>query len=311
MNAMATMSVKDMSSKINVENAVVFSDIIGREFRNEDVNELIRLQDSISDAMLIEAAVKTIVLQDKVVFNHLFSVCKDSIVPSKAIKRIIGYAIEESKLPLDSIESLYSIRDNIINAFYKYPEWNHRWSMETRLNRIASFNAYLDVIKKKRSSVAITNTQYKIISRIVSGIQLSKVYSKYFNSTENSMRLECNFHATKMVNDLTFLGIIDILVQVEGKNGMIVQPILIKTIDALQKSFASRAVIGKYDLQAAYYRDLLKNSFPNAHIMPIQFLVDSIKKPGNPLLYTMSEEYLKKRNSYKTLDNYMKEGKYE
>ena len=88
-----------------------------------------------------------------------------------------------------------------------------------------------------------------------------------------------------------------------------IQPIDIKTMGDYTINFPKSLRQRRYDIQAAFYVEALKSKgvYATYEILPFKFIVESTIDPGNPLVFTCSQELLNigkfGRPAYKIIGN--------
>jgi len=229
---------------------------------------------------LIGDAVDILLTQGEDVFESLFYVSKVD-KPSDTIMNIVNYVFIRDKSKFNNTQSL------ILEACRVY-NYQSNWKDETRLFKILELGeVYWVELLKCQGRTMIDSEQYLTITKVVESLKNHKFTREIFQQ-ESLNQLAIYFE----IDGIDCKALLDrVNIDHVAKT---LQPIDIKTIGDYTKSFKFNAQRFRYDIQAAWYTEALKQwqrfNYPDYWILPFQFVVESTKYPGFcPLVFTCSD----------------------
>ena len=166
------------------------------------------------------------------------------------------------------------------------------WKTETRVAKIVEAWEYWEDLKAAEGKVVLSQEENDLISQIVMSIRTNPTTSKYFETSKDVEILD------QLAIYFSYCGIdckalLDRVI-VDHKNKTI-QPIDFKTMGDQTIYFPKSLRQRRYDIQAAFYTEALKSKkeYETYKILPFKFIVESTINPGNPLVFTCSQELLR------------------
>lgn len=227
-------------------------------------------------------------------FNQKFHISNLQNKPSDTIKSIVNQVYDEAMqmytLEIRSIsDSLY--RDLIIEACDSH-NYQPNWKIETRIAKVVEAWEYWEDLKQAEGKVVLSQEENDLISQIVMSIRTNPTTSKYFETNKDVEILD-QLSIYFSYCDIDCKALLDRVI-VDHKNKTI-QPIDFKTMGDQTIYFPKSLRQRKYDIQAAFYTEALKSKkeYETYKILPFKFIVESTINPGNPLVFTCSQELLR------------------
>ena len=231
-------------------------------------------------------------------FNQKFHISNLQNKPSDTIKSIVNQVYDEQKA--------FNLRnptfDQTIGVLQDYPgyillacndhNYQPNWKTETRVAKIVEAWEYWEDLKAAEGKVVLSQEENDLISQIVMSIRTNPTTSKYFETSKDVEILD------QLAIYFSYCGIdckalLDRVI-VDHKNKTI-QPIDFKTMGDQTIYFPKSLRQRRYDIQAAFYTEALKSKkeYETYKILPFKFIVESTINPGNPLVFTCSQELLR------------------
>lgn len=229
-------------------------------------------------------------LVDMLITRDISDVYEDYFIDTlekKPSKRLMSIA--HRVYDADPYLSLEDSDNNILIAC-KEQDYLQTWGEEAILNHIKKGIVcnYHEALILSNDKITVSREEFELSQIIAENIKGGEYTKKYFiiNEEENK-----DIEYQKIVQftwkETLIKGLLDMVIF--DHDNMTIQPIDIKTIGAAVLEFRNR-VNRRYDIQAATYSQGLKENYPKYEILPFKFIVESTKRPGIPLVFTMTPE---------------------
>lgn len=223
--------------------------------------------------------------------------------PSGVVKSIIQQVKDklDEQQPFSVIYSDITMYPELILEACENHNYYSNLSNSVKVLKISSYNDYFRVLVNAIDKVILSVEEKTLIDNIVMSIRTNEATSKYFLSgiygSYNLFQVPIYF----TYEDVECKALLDMVV-VDTMN-MTMQPIDIKTLGYDTLKFHNSLIKRRYDIQAAFYTEALKQEYPGYTILPFKFIVESTVRPGTPLIYTCTEDLLEvgkygKKESY-------------
>lgn len=177
--------------------------------------------------------------------------------------------------------------EEIITTNIDKLSYQKNWNTDTKINYLLNkCNAihYFDMVLKAKNKQIISEEEISI-SKIVSNNLLNHPHtSQYFMAKEYESQklLTGQWGRFKIYGTLDRYNI--------DTWSKIITPFDIKTTSDYTTNFHKSFKRFKYYYQSVIYTELLKQNYPDYQIDTFKFLVESVKYPGLPLVYSLNEE---------------------
>ena len=230
-------------------------------------------------------------------FNQKFHISNLQNKPSDTIKSIVNQVFDEVKAFNNRNPNL----DQTIGNIQEYPEYillgcnDHeyqmRWNEDTRINKVVEAWEYWEDLKQAIGKQVLSQEENDLISQIVMSIRTNPTTSKYFETSRDVEILD-QLAIYFPYNNIDCKALLDRVI-IDHKNKT-VQPIDFKTMGDQTIYFPKSLRQRRYDIQNAFYTEALKSKkvYDTYEILPFKFIVESTVNPGNPLVFTCSDELL-------------------
>lgn len=241
---------------------------------------------------VIGSAVDCLLTRGARVFNEEYHVSDLENKPSDTVKSIINQVFDIVK------ESLFSSNDSI-GTIQNYPsvildccnthEYYNNLKDNTRIAKVCESWEYWEDLKEALGKTVLSVEESAVIYNTVKSLNSNEVTGSY---------LKENTHETKLFqvplhfeyNGINCKALLDLVIF--NHHNKTIQPIDIKTIGDSCLNFPKSLRQRRYDIQAAFYTAGLQARYPECEILPFKFIVESTTEPGNPLVFTCSEDLL-------------------
>lgn len=198
---------------------------------------------------------------------------------------------------------------DIISKVTEELKWQPTWKPETRLTKMAVIGElYFEELKSSVGKTIIPNETFTLIELAVNSLRQNPRTKKFFDreSFINDKNVDIYYQLPIYfsIDGINCKALLDFFLVVKNSNGEViyVQPFDIKTKSGYTIDFPTSVKSFRYDIQAAWYTDGLKNptakfpkGFPDMkHVVmrPFTFVVDSSTEPGKPLLFQSQHDLL-------------------
>ena len=227
-------------------------------------------------------------------FNQKFHISNLQNKPSDTIKSIVNQVYDLVKEEVGSLAGKGLLRDHTSKIIDSCNDHNYQpnWKTETRIAKVVEAWEYWEDLKAAEGKVVLSQEENDLISQIVMSIRTNPTTSKYFETSKDVEILD------QLAIYFSYCGIdckalLDRVI-VDHKNKTI-QPIDFKTMGDQTIYFPKSLRQRRYDIQAAFYTEALKSKkeYETYKILPFKFIVESTINPGNPLVFTCSQELLR------------------
>ena len=228
-------------------------------------------------------------------FNQKFHISNLQNKPSDTIKSIVNQVYDRVKETYPNIETIQNYNNAILDACNDH-NYQPNWKTETRIAKIIEAWEYWEDLKQAEGKVVLSQEENDLISQIVMSIRTNPTTSKYFETSKDVEILD-QLAIYFSYCDIDCKALLDRVI-VDHKNKTI-QPIDFKTMGDQTLYFPKSLRQRRYDIQAAFYTEALyyfkerdEPNWKDYKILPFKFIVESTINPGNPLVFTCSDELL-------------------
>lgn len=227
-------------------------------------------------------------------FNQKFHISNLQNKPSDTIKSIVNQVYDLVKEEVRSLADKGLLRNHTSKIIDSCNDHNYQpnWKTETRVAKVVEAWEYWEDLKAAEGKVVLSQEENDLISQIVMSIRTNPTTSKYFETSKDVEILD------QLAIYFSYCGIdckalLDRVI-LDPVNETI-QPIDFKTMGDQTIYFPKSLRQRRYDIQAAFYTEALKSKkeYETYKILPFKFIVESTINPGNPLVFTCSQELLR------------------
>ena len=227
-------------------------------------------------------------------FNQKFHISNLQNKPSDTIKSIVNQVYDLVKEEVGELADKGVLRDHTSKILDSCNDHNYQpnWKTETRIAKIVEAWEYWEDLKAAEGKVVLSQEENDLISQIVMSIRTNPATSKYFERDTNFVEILDQYSIYFNYEGIECKALLDRII-VDHKNKTI-QPIDFKTMGDQTLYFPKSLRQRRYDIQAAFYTEALKSKkvYETYTILPFKFIVESTVNPGNPLVFTCSDELL-------------------
>lgn len=235
---------------------------------------------------IVGSAVDYCLTQPTAEFSDVYHISTLENKPSDTIKSIINMVFDKAVEIFEGEVGLISDHYSLILNSCEEHSYQVRWNDDTRVNKVAEHYEYWEDLKAARGKIVLSQEEATLIDSIVMSLRSNEVTSQYF--TAEGVEFQKEIHFT--VKDIDCKALLDIII-VDDKSKTI-QPIDLKTIGDYVTNFPKSLRRRRYDIQAAFYTEALKQEYPGYRILPFKFIVESTTNVGSPLVFTCSNDIL-------------------
>ena len=225
-------------------------------------------------------------------FNQKFHISNLQNKPSDTIKSIVNQVYDHVKeIHGREILTIDRYPDAILDSCNDH-NYQSNWKTETRVAKVVEAWEYWEDLKAAEGKVVLSQEENDLISQIVMSIRTNPTTSKYFERDTNFVEILDQYSIYFNYEGIECKALLDRII-VDHKNKTI-QPIDFKTMGDQTLYFPKSLRQRRYDIQAAFYTEALKSKkvYETYEILPFKFIVESTINPGNPLVFTCSDELL-------------------
>ena len=227
-------------------------------------------------------------------FNQKFHISNLQNKPSDTIKSIVNQVYDLVKEEVGELADKGVLRDHTSKILDSCNDHNYQpnWKIETRIAKIVEAWEYWEDLKAAEGKIVLSQEENDLISQIVMSIRTNPATSKYFERDTNFVEILDQYSIYFNYEGIECKALLDRII-VDHKNKTI-QPIDFKTMGDQTLYFPKSLRQRRYDIQAAFYTEALKSKkvYETYTILPFKFIVESTVNPGNPLVFTCSDELL-------------------
>lgn len=263
---------------------------------------------------VIGSAVDCILTGQEGEFDKQYYVSQIEKKPSETemsiIKMTFDDVVDNYAEKNDWIDKQFNDFPNSIQAAIEEHNWQPNWKMETKINKIADVGAeYFEDLKLAFGKQILSESQNVLIDEIVSSLRTNERTAKYFDRSQLLLATEVDVYYQLPIyfeyRGLPCKALMDLLIviKVDGKP-VTIQGFDLKTMNGKTINFLTNLKSFRYDIQAAWYTEALLNEnssfavnsgydLKDVSIKPFTFIVESNSKPGQPLLYELSDQLLR------------------
>ena len=229
-------------------------------------------------------------------FNQKFHISNLQNKPSDTIKSIVNQVYDHVKEIYPNIETIQNYNNAILDSCNDH-NYQPNWKDSTRVAKVVEAWEYWEDLKQAEGKVVLSQEENDLISQIVMSIRTNPTTSKYFETSKDVEILD-QLAIYFSYCDIDCKALLDRVI-VDHKNKTI-QPIDFKTMGDQTIYFPKSLRQRRYDIQAAFYTEALyyfkerdDKTLQDYKILPFKFIVESTVNPGNPLVFTCSNELLR------------------
>jgi len=257
---------------------------------------------------IIGSAVDCKLTEGEDVFFERYHIADANAKPSDTIMSIVkmifdnyteNYPGRSVPMELNDADLQEAVAEGI-----EYHQYQPRWGAEAKYNKVvADGNPYWGELVISRGKQILSADQYALISTIVESLKTHPHTARIFSIAIDSEDYDIvyQFPIFFEYNGVQCKGLLD-MVFIDHKNKTIA-PIDLKTLFDSTINFPAAVRKRRYDFQASYYTEgirLNKSQLAtkiNKHLIdytfrPFTFIIESTKRPGNPLVFVCNKELL-------------------
>ena len=228
-------------------------------------------------------------------FNQKFHISNLQNKPSDTVKSIVNQVYDHVKEVYGIVGNIQEYGPAILDSCNDH-NYQPRWIDNTRITKVVEAWEYWEDLKAAEGKTVLSQEENDLISQIVMSIRTSPNTSKYFQ-TNKDIEVLYQLAIYFPYQGVDCKALLDMVV-VDHKEKTI-QPMDIKTMGDQSIYFPKSLRQRKYDIQAAFYTEALEYfkerdepKWKDYKILPFKFIVESTINPGNPLVFTCSNELL-------------------
>ena len=155
----------------------------------------------------------------------------------------------------------------------------------------------------------LSESQNILIDEIVTSLRTNSRTSKYFDRNQLALATEIDVYYQLPIyfeyRGISCKALMDLLIVVKSDGKPVsIQGFDLKTMNGKTINFLDNLKSFRYDIQAAWYTEALLNEnssfavnsgydLKDVSVKPFTFIVESNSKPGQPLLYELSDQLLR------------------
>lgn len=224
-------------------------------------------------------------------FNEKFHISNLQNKPSDTIKSIVNQVYDNVKETLGPLARITDFPDIIIEACNDH-NYQPNWKIETKIAKVGEAWEYWDDLRAAEGKQVLSQEENDLISQIVMSIRSNSITAPYF-IPQPYQEILYQYPIYFSYNDIDCRALLDMVIIDHNKKT--IQPIDIKTMGDQTLYFPKSLRQRRYDIQAAFYTEALssKKVYDTYEILPFKFIVESTTNPGNPLVFTCSDELLR------------------
>ncbi len=263
---------------------------------------------------VIGSAVDCILTGQEGEFDKQYYVSQIEKKPSETemsiIKMTFDDVVDNYAEKNDWIDKQFNDFPNSIQAAIEEHNWQPNWKMETKINKIIDVGTeYFEDLKLAFGKQILSESQNVLIDEIVSSLRTNERTAKYFDRNQLLLATEVDVYYQLPIyfkyRGLQCKALMDLLIviKVDGKP-VTIQGFDLKTMNGKTINFLTNLKSFRYDIQAAWYTEALLNEnssfavnsgydLKDVLVKPFTFIVESNSKPGQPLLYELSDQLLR------------------
>ena len=248
------------------------------------------------------------------IFDDKFYVSKLDKKPSETIQKIL--------IDCHNKASLFGMKDfyfedhpktiDLLKETLKDYDWQSNWKIQTKINHLTKGNnkLFYNELADSKGKIIVSLEEYNLCCTVANSLLSNPNTELLFDEEKlnesikgnNPFNLWSNLIYTigyqvpvySKISNIPCKGLIDIELVGKTEDGAIlhVVPIDIKTTSDKVLNFHKVVKKYRYDIQAAFYKDLIKSSAGSAAdvvtIDPMIFVVESTTSPGTPGIFKTS-----------------------
>lgn len=259
---------------------------------------------------VIGSAVDCILTGQEGEFDKQYYVSQIEKKPSETEMSIINMVFDD--IQNSSTEEIGALEDYpsfILSATVEHG-WQPKWGDDAKLKNILKVGVeYFEDLKLAVGKQILSESQSVLIDEIVSSLKTNERTAKYFDRSQLSLATEVDVYYQLPIyfeyRGIPCKALMDLLIviKVDGKP-VTIQGFDLKTMNGKTINFLTNLKSFRYDIQAAWYTEALLNEnssfavnsgydLKDISVKPFTFIVESNSKPGQPLLYELSDQLLR------------------
>lgn len=261
----------------------------------------------------IGEAVDTLLTEGEESFKEKFYISVSEKKPSETeviiLQKVLEKVLKTNDERISEVESLDKYPVFILDAIVEI-NWQPKWKVETRINKIIEVGAeYFEILKASFGKEILLKEEADRIFKIQDALLNDIRTKKYFNPEEiaASPNVEIYYQIPIYFDfeGIPCKALLDLIVVHKDTEGNILhlEPIDLKTMSGFSIEFPNSARSFRYDIQASWYLDAMMNGtavfpehFPKLpeHVLieNFKFIVISTTKNERPVIYETSEDFL-------------------
>ena len=259
-----------------------------------------------NQSFIIGSAVDCILTGEEGEFENQYYVSNLEKKPSDVEMAIVDYVFQSVVATEEKINDFVSYQKLILEAA-DFHKWQLRWKTETRISKLidAGSEYFQELINSLGKTIITTEDDHKI-SQIVFNLRNHHRTKELFDRSlyENNPHVDIYYQLPIYftMNGIECKSLLDMLLVFRNPDTNkieSVQPVDLKTMQGDTINFLWSVKKWRYDIQAAFYTEAIKNYIYNTlgveHnfvLHPFKFVVESTSNPGQPLVFTMTEELM-------------------
>jgi len=258
---------------------------------------------------IIGSAVDCILTGKEGDFEKKYYVSELEKKPSDVEMSIIKMLFDEITEKNDDIYDLYHYEKELMDCIIEHNWYNGKPGTKRINGLIERCFDYFEDLKLSYDKQIIDKTQKELIDNIIHSFKTNSRTSKYFDRSQLSIIKNVDIYYQLPIyfkyKDVDCKALLDLLIVFKDSKNKVIsfQPIDIKTMSGNTLDFIDKVKYFRYDIQASWYIKALSNknssfnvndkfNIDNVLIESFLFIVESNTKPGNPLLYKMSDNLI-------------------
>lgn len=216
-------------------------------------------------------------------FNDTFYLSKELEVPS-AIKEIWKSYYKECET-----FNNFDVNDESLLLTARNLDYRSKNKDEVVLQHVKKHEEYFQAMVDSNGKIIISQTDLDQAEQIKQSLLTNQFTSHIFEETTDT-QLEIYWKMNDYPN-LEFKSLLDMCTF--NHDNKTIQPRDLKTTGESTRNFKKSIYRFRYDFQAAFYTFALHYAYPEYTILPFEFIVESTKFVGSPMIYRLSEYSLK------------------
>lgn len=258
---------------------------------------------------LIGSAVDCKLTEGDEVFNARYYSTDDSKKPSDTIMSIIRMVFDDYKANYSNGDFFCTdlAHDELYEAIIssiEFHQYQPKWGIPAKYKKvITDGSAYWNELVLSQGKTILSSDQYNLVNNIVDNLLHHPHTARIFSLAVDSYDYDIvyQFPIFFEYNGVLCKGLLD-MVFIDHINKTIA-PVDLKTLFDYTVNFPATVRKRRYDFQASFYTEGIKLNKPQLEVIinrpigdytfkPFTFIIESTKKPGNPLVFVCDDELI-------------------